>query len=88
VAETLQLAHSRLISGAFQRVVHMLKRLFWVLPLVLALTSVTADAQEQQRRRRQTRHAPEFDAKASGAALALLVGGALLLSERRRRPEA
>jgi hypothetical protein len=85
MAESLQLGESRLVSGAFQRVYSMLKRLIWVLPLVLALTSVSADAQE--RRRRQTRHAPEFDAKASGAALALLVGGALLLSERRRRPE-
>ena len=30
-------------------------------------------------------HAPEFDPRASGAALALLLGGAWLLSERRRR---
>jgi cytochrome c-type biogenesis protein CcmH/NrfF len=64
----------------------MLKRLLWVVPLILALSSATVDAQEQMRRKRQHRHAPEFDARASGAALALLVGGALLLSERRRRP--
>jgi hypothetical protein len=63
----------------------MLKRLLWVVPLLLALTSVSVDAQEQMRRKRGARHAPEFDPKASGAALALLVGGTLLLSERRRR---
>jgi hypothetical protein len=64
----------------------MLKRLLWVVPLLLALTSVSVDAQEQMRKRRGGgRHAPEFDPKASGAALALLVGGTLLLSERRRR---
>jgi hypothetical protein len=61
----------------------MLKRLLWVVPLLIALTTVTVDAQE--RRKRGARHAPEFDPKASGAALALLVGGTLLLSERRRR---
>jgi hypothetical protein len=32
--------------------------------------------------------APEFDASAAGAALALLVGGALVLAERRRRVKA
>jgi hypothetical protein len=63
----------------------MLKRLLWVVPLIVALSSATLDAQEQMRRKRQHRHAPEFDPRASGAALALLVGGALLLSERRRR---
>jgi MYXO-CTERM domain-containing protein len=65
----------------------MIRRLLWVLPLVLAVASVNP-AVAQERRRRSCAHAPEFDPRASGAALALLVGGALLLSERRRRPAA
>jgi hypothetical protein len=56
-----------------------------VLPLVFALASATVDAQEQARRKRGPRRAPEFDPNASGAAVALLVGGTLLLSERRPR---
>jgi cytochrome c-type biogenesis protein CcmH/NrfF len=64
----------------------MLKRMLWVLPLVLALSSTWLDAQNPERRTRPPQGAaPELDPRASGAALALLVGGALLLSERRRR---
>jgi cytochrome c-type biogenesis protein CcmH/NrfF len=65
----------------------MLKRMLWVLPLVLALSSTWLDAQNPERQKRppQGATAPELDPKVSGAAVALLIGGALLLSERRRR---
>jgi hypothetical protein len=65
----------------------MMKRMLWVVPLLLVLCSTVADAQSANpdRRRRGERHAPEFDPKASGAAVALLIGDTLLLSERRRR---
>jgi hypothetical protein len=65
----------------------MLKRLMWVLPLLIALSSVDAEATNPHRRKRGAAPAPapEFDPKAAGAAVALLIGGTLLLSERRRR---
>jgi hypothetical protein len=64
----------------------MLKRMLWVVPLLLALTSAAVDAQTANpHRRRRGEHAPEFDPKAAGAAIAFLIGGTLLLSERRRR---
>jgi hypothetical protein len=56
-----------------------------VLPLVFALASATVDAQEQARRKRGSRRAPEFDPNASGPAVAPLVGGTPVLSERRHR---
>jgi hypothetical protein len=64
----------------------MLKRMLWVMPLLLVLSTVDVEATNPLRRKRgQSAPAPEFDPKAAGAALALLVGGTLLLSERRRR---
>jgi hypothetical protein len=65
----------------------MLKRVLWVVPLVLATTSTLLEAQTPQREKRppQGALAPELDPRAAGASLALLIGGALLLSERRRR---
>jgi hypothetical protein len=64
----------------------MLKRMLWVLPLVLAMSPTWLDAQNPERKKRPPQGvAPELDPKAAGAALALLIGGSLLLSERRRR---
>jgi hypothetical protein len=65
----------------------MLKRMLWVLPLVLALSPTWLDAQNPERKKRppQGATAPELDPQEAGAAVALLIGGALLLSERRRR---
>jgi hypothetical protein len=67
----------------------MLKRMSWVVPLILALfaTAVDANPANPLRRKRGERQqqAPEFDPRAAGAAMALLIGGTLLLSERRRR---
>jgi hypothetical protein len=65
----------------------MLKRLLWVVPLVVAVSSTLLEAQNPQRQKRppQGANAPELDPRAAGAAVALLIGGALLLSERRRR---
>lgn len=67
----------------------MVRKLLWVVPLVLALSTVVSDARPTPRPSNPPRptptSAPEFDPSASGAALALLLGGAWLLSERRRR---
>jgi hypothetical protein len=65
----------------------MLKKLLWVVPLSLALSVIAADAKskgDDDKSKKKT-HAPEFDPRATGAALALLVGGVLLLSDLRRR---
>jgi len=70
----------------FRESLDMLKRMLWVVPLVLALSPTWLDAQNPARRKRPPQGvAPELDPKTSGAALALLIGGSLLLSERRRR---
>ncbi len=79
----------------------MVRKLLWVVPVVLALSAVgsAADANGEGGLRRKPAarptqpvknhpkktHAPEFDYRASGAALALLLGGAWALSGRRRR---
>ena len=64
----------------------MLKRMLWVVPLVLAVSPTLLHAQNPQREKRppQGATAPELDPRAAGAALALLIGGALMLSGRRR----
>jgi len=63
--------------------------------IALALSCIGAEAKPKPGRHpgpppqgsRGTRSsAPEFDAKASGAALAFLIGSVLVLTERRRRP--
>jgi hypothetical protein len=62
----------------------MFRKLLWVVPLGLALSSVGSEAKPKDKPPKPI-DAPELDMRASGAALALLVGGALVLSERRRR---
>jgi len=64
-----------------------MKRMLWAVPLVFALSSTLLDAQNPQRQKRppQGAMAPELDPKAAGAAVALLIGGVLLLTERHRR---
>ena len=59
----------------------MLKKLIWVFYLSLVLSVIAAEAQTTPRRT----NAPELEPRASGAALALLVGSVLLLSDLRRR---
>jgi hypothetical protein len=65
----------------------MIRKLLWVVPLVLALSSGSIGAKPKDKPDKPPKptSAPEFDARASGAALALLLGGAWVLSERRRR---
>ena len=70
----------------------MLRKSLNAVILLLSLLA-SADAQPRPRPRPspipprppRTVHAPEFDAKTAGAAIALLAGGALVLSERLRR---
>jgi hypothetical protein len=80
----------------------MLKRLFTITGLVVALSvaqlAAAGPKPPGQKGGPSPGHrgggrggavsAPEFDASAAGAALALLVGGALVLAERRRRVKA
>jgi hypothetical protein len=61
----------------------MIRKLVWVVPFVLALSSVI-EAKPNKPPKAPT-SAPEFDPSASGAVLALLLGGAWVLSGRLRR---
>jgi len=61
----------------------MIRKLLWVAPVVLALSAVTSDAKPKPNPKPTS--APEFDPRAAGAALAFLLGGAWVLSERLRR---
>ena len=66
----------------------MLKTLLLAVSVALALFSATADAKPKDGRPGRGPNpisAPEFDAKTAGAAVALLVGGAVVLTERLRR---
>jgi hypothetical protein len=72
----------------------MLNKLLVIVPVLVILFAAAADAAPGQGRGRGNGFgradrsgpvsAPEFDAKASGAAVALLVGGAVVLFESRR----
>ena len=72
----------------------MLEKLLVTVPILIVLFAAAADAGPGKERGRGHAFgrtdqsgpvsAPEFDAKASGAAVALLVGGALVLFESRR----
>jgi hypothetical protein len=61
----------------------MIRKLLWVVPVVLALSAVSSDAKPKKPPRPAS--APEFDPRAAGAALAFLVGGAWVIAERLRR---
>jgi len=63
----------------------MIRKLLWVVPFVLALSFGSVDAKPKDKPGKPPKTAPEFDPGASGAALALLLGGAWVLSERLRR---
>jgi hypothetical protein len=63
------------------------KKLIWLVPLGLALSVIAVEARDpgKDKDKEKKKDAPEFDVRASGAALALLAGGVLLLSDLRRR---
>jgi hypothetical protein len=68
----------------------MIRKLLWAVPLVLALSVGSIEAKPGHKPPKppkppKTKSAPEFDPGAAGAALALLLGGAWVLSERLRR---
>jgi hypothetical protein len=64
----------------------MIRKLLWVVPLALALSTGSVEAKPKYRPPKP-KAAPEFDPSAAGAALALLMGGAWVLSERLLRRE-
>ncbi len=79
----------------WQRMLGTLGMLLIMVPTLLVLCAAAADAQPGQGHGRGRGHAygqskagatsvPEFDPQSSGAAVALLVGGALVLSDSRR----
>jgi MYXO-CTERM domain-containing protein len=65
----------------------MMRKLLWIVPLALTLSvsSIEAKPGHKPPKPPKPTPAPEFDPSAGGAALALLLGGAWVLSERRRR---
>jgi hypothetical protein len=62
----------------------MVRKLLLLVLLGLALSAVGVEA-VPEKNKDKPKDAPEFDPSASGVALALLAGGAWVLSERRRR---
>jgi hypothetical protein len=65
----------------------MLKKLLWVVPIALALSVSRIEAKPGDTHHNPPKRssAPEFDPGAAGAGLALLLGGAWVLSGRLRR---
>jgi hypothetical protein len=62
----------------------MIRKLLFLALLGLALSAVGVEA-VPDKEKNKPKDAPEFDPRAAGAALALLAGGAWVLSERIRR---
>jgi hypothetical protein len=62
----------------------MIKKLIVLLLLGFALSAVDVEARKKGKKPKKVK-APEFDVRAVGAPLALLGGGAWVLSQRRRR---